>query len=216
VRTRWLSILLRFGGPDRDADLLGGGSLVIARNRVALSAAVALCLVMVQFGTVRLSPWELPVRIIVPATIAAAPVALWHYRHRLGVWVMFVGLAANLCVIVANGGLMPMERSTLVSAVGSERAATYTTGDWIAGSKDVLVARGSGRAVALGDGIIVRVGSGGFVASPGDIVIWSGLLILAAEASIAWQRAQRQARRERARAESGGQAPAEGGAITQR
>lgn len=192
---------------------------MIARNRVALSATLALCLVMVQFAAVRLSPWELPVRIIVPATIAAAPVALWHYRYRLGVWVMFVGLAANFCVIVANGGLMPMERSTLVSAVGAERAATYTTGDWIAGSKDVLVERGAGRAVALGDGIIVRVGSGGFVASPGDIVIWSGLLILAAEASIAWQQAHRRSRIERARAahaESGGQAPAEGGAVTQR
>lgn len=192
---------------------------MIARNRVALSAAVALCLVMVQFGTVRLSPWELPVRIIVPATIAAAPVALWHYRGRMGVWVMLVGLAANLCVIVANGGLMPMERSTLVSAVGFERADTYTTGKWIAGSKDVLVERGAGRAVALGDGIIVRVGGGGFVASPGDIVLWSGLMILAAEASIAWQRAQRRRRIELVPGslpEGGGQASAEGGAATQR
>ena len=198
---------------------------MIGRNKVALSATMALCLVMVQFGAVHLSPWALPVRIIVPATIAAAPVALWHYRRRLGIWVMFVGLAANLCVIVANGGLMPMERSTLVSAIGSERADAYTTGAWISGSKDVLVDRSSGRAVALGDGVIVRVGAKGFVASPGDIVIWSGLLILAAEASIAWQRARRRSRVEwRAQIERAQaafpdgvrQTTAEGGAATQR
>lgn len=172
---------------------------------------MALCLVMVQFGVVRLSPWAAPVRVAVPVTIALAPVALWAYRGRLGVWVIFVGLAANLCVIVANGGLMPMERSTLISAVGAKHADAYVTGAWISGSKDVLVERGEGQLVALGDSIIVRVGGGGFVASPGDLVIWSGLLILAAEASIAWQRASRRARRIERVAEA---RPAEGGATT--
>jgi hypothetical protein len=93
-----------------------------------------------------------------------------------------------------------MERSTLVAALGYERADAYATGEWIAGSKDVLVERGhGGRLLALGDGIILRIGGGGLVASPGDIVIWSGIVVLAAEASIAWQRAQRRARLERAR-----------------
>ncbi len=31
-------------------------------------------------------------------------------------------------------------------------------------------------------------GGGGVVASPGDIVVWAGLAVLAAEASVAWQR----------------------------
>jgi hypothetical protein len=189
-----------------------GDGVLIARNTIALSATLALCLVMVQFGVVRLSPWAAPVRVAVPVTIALAPVALWAYRGRLGVWVIFVGLVANLCVIVANGGLMPMERSTLVSALGAEHADAYTTGAWISGSKDVLVERGEGQLVALGDSIIVRVGGGGFVASPGDVVIWSGLLILAAEASIAWQHASRKARRIERVAEA---RPAEGGATTQ-
>jgi hypothetical protein len=166
---------------------------------MALSATLALALVIVQFGVMRLSPWALPVRIILPLTIAAAPIPLWLYRDKIGVWVVFVGLAANLCVIVANGGLMPMERSTLVSAVGQDRADSYETGQWIAGSKDILIQRPSGHLVALGDAIIVRLGGGGFVASPGDIVIWSGLAILAAEASIAWQSTERAKRSERAK-----------------
>lgn len=219
MRHASLSILLRRRCRSAGADLREGDGVLIARNKIALSATLALCLVMVQFGVVRLSPWPAPVRVAVPVTIALAPVALWTYRGRLGVWVIFVGLAANLCVIVANGGLMPMERSTLVSALGAEGADAYTTGAWISGSKDVLVERGEGRLSALGDSVIVRGGGGGFVASPGDIVIWSGLLILAAEASIAWQRASRKARRiERVEeaAPSVRQAPAaEGDAATQ-
>jgi hypothetical protein len=172
---------------------------LVARNSVAFAAAVALALVMLQFGAIRFSPWALAVRIIVPATIAATPLALWPHRRRVGVWVMFVGLTANLCVIVANGGLMPFERATLVRAVGYENADTFATGAWIRGSKDILVESGGGRLPALGDIIVVPIGQNGFVASPGDIVIWSGLLILAAEASITWQRSQRRARIERVR-----------------
>ena len=195
---------------------------MIGRNKIAASALVALCLVLAQFGVVRLSPTDWPVRIVVPATIAAAPLALWVHRGRIGVWVIFIGLATNLCVIVANGGLMPMERSTLVAAIGSERADAYRTGDWISGSKDVLVERGEGgEFVALGDSIILRGGGGGLVASPGDIVIWAGLVILTVEASIAWQRSQRRTRIERmaraqdALADAHEQTTAEGGATTQ-
>ena len=192
---------------------------------MALSAMFALALVIVQFGVMRLSPWALPVRIVLPVTVAAAPIPLWLYRDKIGVWVVFVGLAANLCVIVANGGLMPMERSTLVSAVGPDRADSYDTGQWIAGSKDVLIERPDGHLVALGDAIIVRLGGGGFVASPGDIVIWSGLALLAAEASIAWQSTERTKRAERTRRIEQAQrallgddeeTTAEGGAATQR
>jgi hypothetical protein len=212
-----LSILLRHGRLSAGAEPSKGRVLSIARNRIALSATLALCLVMVQFGVVRLSPWPAPVRVAVPATIALAPVALWAYRRRLGMWVIFVGLAANLCVIVANGGLMPMQRSTLVSAVGAESADGYTTGAWISGSKDLLVDEGEGRLDVLGDSIIVRVGGGGFVASPGDVVIWAGLLIVAAEASLVWQRASRKPQRiVRVEEASPGAPTAEGGAATHR
>jgi len=154
----------------------------------AFSASLAFGLLALQFAVIRWSPGELPVRIVLPLTIALVPVALWPHRGRAGVWVMFVGMLANLIVIVANGGLMPITRATVVDAVGAENAVQYQAGDWIPGSKDVLVESGDGHAVALGDSIIVRIGNGGFAASPGDIVIWAGLVVLAAEASIAWQR----------------------------
>jgi hypothetical protein len=157
------------------------------------SAALAVALLAVQFAVIAWSPWELPVRIALPATIALVPVALWPHRGMLGVWVIFVGLAANLAVILANGGLMPIRRDTVEEAIGFERSSEYASGEWIRGSKDVLVEPGQGAAVALGDRIIVRLGSGGFAASAGDVVVWCGMLLVAAEASWRWQRRTRRA-----------------------
>ncbi|MHB8684200.1 MAG: DUF5317 family protein [Dehalococcoidia bacterium] len=165
----------------------------ISHRKLAASALAALALAIVQFAVIRFSPWELAVRIAVPATIAAVPLALWPHRRWLGIWVIFVGLAANLGAVVANGGLMPIEGSSVAAAVGAPRAAGYAPGAWVRGSKDVLVTRESGRVVALGDSIVVRAGHRGIVASPGDVVILAGVLLLAGEASVAWQRARRPA-----------------------
>jgi len=186
-------------------------------QRMALwSALVALALVSAQFGAIRFAPSATLVRVALPATIAAVPLALWPLRDRLGTWIVFVGLAANLAVILANGGLMPIERHTIAAAAGEERAARYRPGAWISGSKDVLVGPGSGHAVPLGDSIVVHIGEGGFVASPGDIIVWAGLVVLAGEASLAWQR--RASRGHRAASESekavAGGERAEGSAAT--
>jgi hypothetical protein len=161
-------------------------------RRIVLSASLAVTLATVQLATVRLSPSDVPVRIVLPLTIALAPLALWPHRKHLGVWVIFVGLAANLAAITANGGLMPIERDTVAQAAGADRAAGYAEGAWIEGSKDVLVGPGDGRALALGDAIVVRAGGGGLVVSAGDIVIGAGIVILVAEAAaLAWFRPRR-------------------------
>lgn len=183
-------------------------------HRAAWSAGVALALMLCQFAVIRTSAAGLEVRIVVPLTMVAVPVALSSFRHRIGTWIMFVGMAANLAAILANGGLMPIERRTLVEAVGEERAARYETGHWVSGSKDVLVGAGSGRLVALGDGIIIRVGGAGIVASPGDLVVWAGLAVLAGEASIVVQRGRRKGPGGAAEDALAGATRAEGGAAT--
>ena len=183
----------------------------ISLYKLAVSALAALTLVIVQFTVIRFSPWDLAVRIAVPATIAGAPLALWPHRRRLGTWVIFVGLAANLAAVIANGGLMPIERTSVAAALGAGRADRYALGAWIPGSKDVLVTRASGRAVALGDSIVVRAGRRGIVASPGDVVILAGVLLLVGEASVGWQRAHRRAAAAR---ERGPREGAQGSATT--
>jgi len=183
-------------------------------HRAAWSAAVALALMLCQFAVIRTSAAGIEVRIVVPLTMAAVPLALSSFRHRIGAWIMFVGMAANLAAILANGGLMPIEHTTLVEAIGQERAAQYETGHWVSGSKDVLVGPRSGRLVALGDSIIIRLGDAGIVASPGDLVVWAGLAVLAGEASLAVQRGRRKAPAGATRDEPAVPAGAEGGAAT--
>lgn len=172
-----------------------------------VSASAALALAIVQFAALRFSNSELLVRIVLPATIAAVPAALWVYRDRLGVWIICVGAAANLAAILANGGLMPIRHETVVQAVGVERAAEYQVGSWIEGSKDVLVADDGGRLTALGDQIVLSAGGAGMAVSPGDIVIWVGLLTLIGEFSWAWHSS-------RGSADTRGVRTAEGGATT--
>ncbi len=183
-------------------------------HRAAWSAGAALALMLCQFAVIRTSSAGLEVRIVVPLTMVAVPVALSSFRHRIGIWIMFVGMAANLAAILANGGLMPIERSTLVAAIGEERAARYETGRWVSGSKDVLVGPGNGRLVALGDSIIIRLGGAGIVASPGDLVVWAGLAVLAGEASLAVQRGRRKGPVGATPDELAVAARAEGGAAT--
>jgi hypothetical protein len=167
------------------------GSVTLNTNRLALSASLAVGLLAAQFLAIEFATSDVVLRIVLPATIGLAPLALWAHRRLVGVWVIFVGLAANLAAILANGGLMPIEQSTVIEAVGIERASAYEPGEWIPGSKDVLLEPGEGRLVPLGDSIIVRARGSGIAASPGDFVVWAGLLVLAGEASIAWQRRPR-------------------------
>jgi hypothetical protein len=122
----------------------------VERYRGALSAGFAVALLAIQFATIALAPSELAVRIVLPLTIGLVPLALWAYRGRVGVWVIFVGLAANLAAILSNGGLMPIEHSTVVEAIGAERAAEYDVGSWMSGSKDVMVPDGGGRLFGPG------------------------------------------------------------------
>jgi hypothetical protein len=183
---------------------------LLQRHAGIASATFAIALLGLQLATIRHAPGDIWVRIVLPATIAGVPLALWHYRTNVGVWVLFVGLGANLAAILANGGLMPIEQASVAEAVGAERAAGYEQGEWIAGSKDVLLAPGAGRLTELGDQIVVRLRGGGMVVSPGDVVVWCGLLILVTEASISWQR---RTRREGHKPAAAAKA-AEGGAAT--
>jgi len=157
-------------------------------RKLAAGAAFALALMVLQFVAIHTAPAGIAVRVMLPLTAALVPVALWPFRRWLGAWVILVGLSANFAAIVANGGLMPIERSTVARAAGADVAAGHASGQWLRGSKDVLVPDGGGRAAALGDSIIIPAGGRGLVASPGDVVIWCGLMLLGGEAAVRVQR----------------------------
>ena len=78
----------------------------VADNRLAVATSLALALLALQYIVVQASPAGLAVRIVLPATMALAPLALWPLRRHAGVWVIFVGLGANLAAVLANGGYL--------------------------------------------------------------------------------------------------------------
>lgn len=137
--------------------------------------------------------WGVLVRIVLPATLLLCSCVLWVNRRYLASWCISVGLVANLLVVVCNGGLMPIERTTLISAVGQEQADQHSVGYWLPGSRNVLVADGKGNFLFLGDQIIITLPFGelGFVVSPGDIVVLSGFAIFWLEFSYHLVRKQR-------------------------
>lgn len=98
--------------------------------------------------------------------------------RRIGMVIIGIGLLLNFLPIVANGGLMPVTPETLARGDFPE---DVRPGDWVPGSKDVLLEEEDVRLWALGDRFVVD-GLGGTIAySPGDIFIAVGVVVLLGE-----------------------------------
>jgi hypothetical protein len=96
--------------------------------------------------------------------------------NHFGIAIIFVGLAMNAAAILANGGLMPITPET-VERTG-ELPADARIGEWLPGSKDVLLERKDVRLYPLSDRLVLHEISGVIRAfSPGDVVIAAGLLV---------------------------------------
>lgn len=72
-----------------------------------------------------------------------------------GIRIMLAGLALNLFVMVANGGLMPVEASSVEAVTGAD-STSFSPGH-ISGTKNRLVRGGDIRAKALADVIVLPV-----------------------------------------------------------
>lgn len=150
------------------------------------SFALAAAMAATQMTSMALAPvWLL--RIVFPATFLGVLPILWWHRTYWSLWVVAVGAALNFTAIVANGGLMPITVSTLEAATGEPAALRADVGERLPHTKDVLVADDGGRLTALGDRIIVELGSKHPVVSLGDVLIAAGLAAFAVEAGLkAW------------------------------
>ncbi|MFQ5878982.1 MAG: DUF5317 domain-containing protein [Dehalococcoidia bacterium] len=116
-------------------------------------------------------------RVLFPASYVGLLAFVWLNRWSLAILVIGVGLALNLLVIAANGGLMPVSPETLVRAGLLERAASVSLGDPLPRSKDVVLTREDTRLWPLSDVFAVDNPLGVRAFSPGDLVIAFGLLV---------------------------------------
>jgi hypothetical protein len=117
------------------------------------------------------------VAVLVGSQLALLVVALRNWR-TFGVAVAGLGVAMNLAVMVANGGLMPISPETLAASgrTGSWRIGDGSPGTHLALSKDVIVPVAETRLELLADrfhaGVSKRLD---VVFSLGDVVLLVGV-----------------------------------------
>lgn len=159
--------------------------------KVLRSFALAATMAAIQMTSVALAPvWLL--RVVFPMTFLGVAPILWWHRSFWSLWVVAAGAALNFAAIVANGGLMPITVSTLEAATGEPAELRGQVGQRLPHTKDVLVADDGGRLTALGDRIILTLGSKHPVVSIGDVFIAAGLAGFAAEAGLRASRSRRE------------------------
>lgn len=125
---------------------------------------------------------ETLVRVLFPLTLVSLLIFFWSWNHFLGFWIGSVGLIANLLVVVANGGLMPIDAKILEEHGEVSLLENHDSGSWLEGSKYQLVVGDDGKLLFLADSIQIPVGNRGTaVLSPGDIVLFLGTLTIIIE-----------------------------------
>ena len=106
---------------------------------------------------------------------------MWLNRSYRGLCVVAAGVACNLLVMAANGGLMPIAPARLTSTGGmvSGRGAA---GAILEHAKDRVLPDGQARLAFLDDRWNVKVGDRHIVASVGDGLVVLGCLLTLVEA----------------------------------
>ncbi len=114
-----------------------------------------------------------------------------------GLRIVLVGLLLNLTVMLANGGLMPVEQAA-VDAVGRQEASELQMGGAIPGTKNVLLLAEDIKLRELSDRIILPLPKPLTKAvSVGDLFIFPGFALTLVEVTTRWRSPRRDTRRSR-------------------
>ncbi|HEU5316164.1 MAG TPA: DUF5317 domain-containing protein [Chloroflexota bacterium] len=121
-----------------------------------------------------------PLRVALPLTTGAIAAFAALNRGVPGMWLVLVGTLANLAVICANGGLMPISPESLVRAgrVESVAAGEALVGQRLPWSKDAVRAPEDTQLVLLADQLVTPPLPKRKVMSAGDVAIGAGLFYL--------------------------------------
>ena len=143
---------------------------------------VALLALLVQVIAIRapLGDDDLPRRILLVTSYVILFVFVLSNLRRPGIAVLGAGLLLNFIAIIANGGLMAITPETVLKT--GELPDDAAIGEWLPGSKDILLEREDVHLWALTDRLTWDPVSSVFRAfSIGDVVIVTGLVLAVVE-----------------------------------
>jgi len=98
--------------------------------------------------------------------------------RRIGISIIGIGLLLNFVAIAANGGLMPVTAETLAHG---GFPSDVSVGEWVPGSKDVLLSRDDVRLWFLSDRFVLEALPRTLAYSLGDVIILMGLVVFLGE-----------------------------------
>jgi hypothetical protein len=103
--------------------------------------------------------------------VSVGAIFVWCLYNRAvaGIPAVAVGVIMNLLVMAFHGGAMPIHADTL-AGIGQ----VYVPGTLLMGSKDIVVQ--SATLWLLSDWLVLPAGATTFIASPGDLVVFVGVL----------------------------------------
>jgi hypothetical protein len=155
------------------AGLMAGGSLrnlAAVRLRWPLVVIAALLVkeagVYTPLANLPFTPWLFAVSLAALLAWAA-----WHARQLPAMWLVAAGIAANLAVVVANGGRMPAYRGTPELFAVLQQ---HPIGEYVLGRSDTPLG-------FLGDWLALPAPIDALFPqgySPGDVLVFAGLVIV--------------------------------------
>ena len=129
-----------------------------------------------------LPDWLASIALLISLTLFAA--FAWRNRHLPGMPILLAGLALNLCVMVANGGWMPINPQTASRLAGSDVLGLVSLGSRF-GQKDILLLSQNTRFEFLADRLLPPAWFPYQVAfSLGDVLVSLGIFWLLAHPSV--------------------------------
>jgi hypothetical protein len=171
------------------AGLAAGLAMVRLTNRVYRPIRLAQLWVIVVAFIPQIFAFYLPfTRDIIPqklaevcllSSLAGLLIFIWLNRKYKELWVAGVGLAANLLVITANGGLMPITSVSVGAIYPWISAEQALVGNRLGWSKDIILHSADTRFALLSDCILLpRWFPWKFAFSLGDVLIAIGVFWL--------------------------------------
>lgn len=157
--------------------LLRGGNLRNLGDIHIRWAWLALLALAIQLIAIRfMLDWLGPARVLLPVTHMVIVAVAWANRDLDGMWLLAAGVALNLVVIAANGGFMPITPALLAQVGIAESIDSIELHTRLAGSENLILARGETALWWLSDIIPLRFPIG-TVVSIGDILISAGIFL---------------------------------------